>query len=246
MRPRNAILLAAALVIIIDTWVPFGHTLLYPLTLFTTWVHEMGHGLTALVMGGSFEKLEIFSSGAGLAHTRGTGQIGAGLVALGGLLAPPILGTLILALVHGPRRARALLIGLAVALAVSLLLFVRSPAGIIAMPLVAAFLVWAAFFAFKDNPASRVIVAQGLGVLLAFDTINRMIAYVFMDEVEIDGVKRGSDIHHVAETLGGHYLLWGLAVTAFALAMLALGLWWAWGRPAPKEAAPIYRRSDES
>jgi hypothetical protein len=40
-----------------------------------------------------------------------------------------------------------------------------------------------------------------------------------------------SDISNVADHLGGHYVLWGLAITAFALGLLALGLWWAWGRP---------------
>ena len=44
MRPRNAILVAAVLVFVVGAWVPFGREALYPLTLFTTWVHEMGTG----------------------------------------------------------------------------------------------------------------------------------------------------------------------------------------------------------
>ena len=49
MRPRSAILIAAAALYVTSNWIPFGRQLLYPLTLFTTWVHEMGHGLTALI-----------------------------------------------------------------------------------------------------------------------------------------------------------------------------------------------------
>ena len=231
MRPRNAILLAAVAVFVVSAWIPFGSTILYPLSLFTTWVHEMGHGLTALALGGDFDKLEIFRNGSGLASCGAATGWPAALVALGGLLAPPILGTAILGLVHGPRRARVLLGGLALALGVSLAIFVRSPAGLIAMPLVALLLGWAATFGFAEHPERRVILAQGLGVLLAMDTLTRMVSYVFTANVEIDGQTRGSDITHVADNLGGNYLLWGVAVTALALGMLGLGLWWAWGRP---------------
>ena len=59
MRPRTAILVAVAVYFAISWFVPFGTTLLYPLTLFTTWVHEMGHGLTGLLMGGPFKELVI-------------------------------------------------------------------------------------------------------------------------------------------------------------------------------------------
>src|SRR6201995_1283858 len=98
MRPRSAILWAAVLVFVIAGFVPFGTLILYPLELFTTWVHEMGHGLTALAVGGSFGYLQIFGNGSGLAHCRSAPGVPSALVALGGLLAPPIVGTLILAL----------------------------------------------------------------------------------------------------------------------------------------------------
>jgi hypothetical protein len=231
MRPRNAILLAAALVLVVSAWVPFGSTLLYPLTLFTTWVHEMGHGLTAIACGGEFHELAIFTNASGLAWSSVADGVPRGLVALGGLLAPPILGAAILGMVHGPRRARILLTGLAVAIAVSLVLFVRSATGLVAMPLVAVALVWSAWVGFREHPERRVIVAQALGVLLAIDTLTRMVSYVFTAEVQVGGETRGSDITTVAAHLGGPYLLWGLAVTIFAIGSLALGVWWAWRRP---------------
>ncbi len=229
MRPRNAILLAAAVVFVISAWVPFGTTILYPLSLFTTWVHEMGHGLTALIVGGSFDQLQIFRDGSGLASCAASHGVPQALVSLGGLLAPPILGAAILGTVHGPRRARVLLAGLALALIVSIALFVRSATGLVAMPLVAIALGWAAI-GFGDHPERRVVVAQALGVLLAIDTLTRMVSYVFMPEVEVDGVVRTSDIASVADNLGGHFILWGIAVTAVALGMLWLGVWRAWGR----------------
>ena len=233
MHPRNAILLAAAIVFVISAFVPFGSTILYPLTLFTTWVHEMGHGLTAIFCGGSFSHLEIYSNAGGVAWSSGVANgIPRGLVALGGLIAPPILGAAILGLVHTPRRARIVLAFLAAALVLSLIFYVRSVTGWVAMPLVAALLAWAAWRGFATHPERRVILVQALGVLLAFDTLTRMVSYVFSKGFERDGHKRVSDIAKVADNFGGHYILWGVVVTVFAIGLLALGMWRAWSRPA--------------
>lgn len=236
MRPRTAILIAVALVYIIGAYVPFGHQVLYPLTLFTTWVHEMGHGLTALLVGGSFDRLEIFSNAAGFAICREDAGWPAALVALGGLLAPPIVGAAIIAAVHGPRRARVALAILAGAIVLSLAIWVRSITGLVAMPIVAALLGYAAWRSwFGEAPERRVVLVQVLGVILALDTLTRMVSYVFVAEVEVDGKVSGSDISHVADNLGGHYVLWGMAVTAIAVGLLAGALWWAWRRPSVDE-----------
>jgi hypothetical protein len=224
MRPRHTLLVAAAVVYAIAAWIPFGHELLYPLSLFTTWVHEMGHGLAALAVGGTFERLQIFRNGSGLASCGAAHGWPQAVVSLGGLLAPPIVGAAILAFAHGPRRARGVLVVLALALVASVAVYVRSPAGMIAMPVVAVALAAAAWW------GQRVVVAQVLGVLLALDTATRMVSYVFMSSVEIDGVKRTSDIQDVADNLGGSYLMWGALVTVFALGLLAVGVWWAWRR----------------
>ncbi len=226
MRPRTAILLAAAAVYIVAYYVPFGDLVLYPLTLFTTWVHEMGHGVTALALGGRFDSLEIFKNAGGVAHSSAGGGWHHGLVALGGLLAPPIVGACILASVHGPRRAR---IVLAAALVSSMLVWVRSATGLVAMPIVAAALAYAAV---REPPERRVIVAQVLAVVLAVDTLTRMVSYVFEDTVEIGGKQVPSDIATVADGFGGPQFLWGFVVTAAAVGLLAVAMWWAWRRPA--------------
>jgi len=234
MKPRSAILLAAGIYVCIVAFVPFGDKVLYPLTLFTTWVHEMGHGLTALVVGGEFDSLEISWNTGGLAHAYATAGWREALVAAGGLLAPPLLGGFILAIVHGPRRARIVLAVLAGAIVLSLLIYVRSAAGLITMPLVAALLGWAAWRGFGEKPQRRVLLAQLLAVILALDTLTRMVGYAFMSKLD-DG--KQSDVQLIENNLGGHYLLWGLVIVVLALAMLGGGLWWAWRRPATPAAA---------
>ena len=248
MHPRTTIGIAAGIYFVVVTLVPFGDTLLYPFTLFTTWVHEMGHGLTALVAGGTFESLEIRSTAGGTAYAYAAPGWPDAMVAAMGMLLPPILGAIILAAIHDARRARVLLTILAGALVGSVAIYVRSAAGLIAMPIVALALGWSAWLGFRENPERRVLVAQVLGVILALDTLTRMVGYAFKSESRRGHV---SDVGLIAKNLGGHYLLWGLAITVIALGALALGLWWAWRRPEvvssparrPGAGTPPYRRA---
>ncbi len=227
-HPRTVIIVAAVAVFVINAWVPFGSTALYPLTLFTTWVHEMGHGLTALAFGGEFRSLEIHSNAGGLAYAYAGHGWPDAMVAAGGLLAPPLVGGLLLAFVHRPRTARIVLGVLAGALVLSVVIWVRSTTGVIAMPLVAAVLGWAAWRGFAENPERRVVLVQMLSVSLGLDTLTRMVSYSFMATTSKG---QRSDVSAIADNLGGHYLLWGLAITTIALGMLSLGLWRAWRRP---------------
>ena len=43
-------LVVAGLVVTMLPALPFGSYLIYPFAILTTWFHEMGHGLTALLM----------------------------------------------------------------------------------------------------------------------------------------------------------------------------------------------------
>lgn len=227
---RRALLWAVAIAWLLEHVVPFGRLVLYPFTLLATWVHETGHGLAALATGGHFDKLEIFADASGLAHTRESGPAAVAITCLGGMLAPPLVGALLLAFARGPRRARAALATLAVAMLVTLALWVRSPAGLIVVPLCAAFIGWAAW---SWEPAKRLVLAQFIAITLALDTVGRMVGYALATKATVGGSERTSDIAAVAEALGGHHLVWGALVITVALALLAVGLWAAWRRSGP-------------
>ncbi len=125
--PRAALVVAALLILALQRLMPYGRQLLYPFTLLSTWVHEMGHGVTALLLGGRFARLDIFADASGLATTAVIPGWRQGVVAAGGLLAPPLLGMLLLVL--GRRLPRGLLVGLALAMVASLMLWIRTPVG---------------------------------------------------------------------------------------------------------------------
>jgi hypothetical protein len=234
MHPRVAIGIAAATVILIQQWLPFGRELLYPLSLFTTWVHEMGHGLTALLLGGRFTELVIRTDGSGYAMSYAGNGWNHALVSAGGMLAPAILGSFILGFVHGPRRAKIVLTILAAALVLSVVIWVRSTIGVITMPIVAVLLAWAAWLGFRAKPHRRVIMAQVLGVMLAFDTVFGTVFYAMSSEASKG---RPSDVQQMANEVGGAYWMHGLVIIAIALSMIAFSLWWAWRRPDPPREA---------
>jgi hypothetical protein len=227
MSSRRALIWAVALAWLLEHVVPFGRLVLYPFTLLATWVHETGHGVAAMLVGGHFDKLEIFGDASGLAHTREVGNVAVAVTCLGGMLAPPLVGALLLAFARAPRRARIALFVLAALLLVTLALWVRSPTGLVVVPLCAALLGWAAW---SWAPERRLVLAQFVAITLALDTVGRMVGYALATKATVGGSERTSDVAAVADALGGHHLLWGALVITVALALLAVGLWAAWRR----------------
>ncbi len=66
----------------------------YPISIIGTFVHEMGHGLSAIFTGGHFYWLQIEFFRGGAAITAGGSQL---LILLGGLLGPAVTGAMLLA-----------------------------------------------------------------------------------------------------------------------------------------------------
>jgi hypothetical protein len=142
-------------------------------------------------------------------------------------MAPPLVGALALGVARGPRRARAVVVVLTLALIASAVLWVRSVAGLAAIPVLA---VLGLVVARWGSAREHLIVAQFIGLRLALDTLGRGLDYLFTDGVRVDGVDRASDIARVALGLGGPRLFWSLVVSAACIALVALGLYAAWRR----------------
>jgi len=197
--------------------IPFGGLLIYPVTVMATWAHELGHGLTAILVGGEFESLELYGGGGGVAHTRTAEHWQRALVSLGGLLGAPIAGIAMLMLGSYRRMVPVLLGGLVLALVASVLFWVRSPFGVIACLAIAALV---ATLGWRLRPSRRFLLVQFIGIQLALSSLSRM-DYLFTGEARF-GLTRvmPSDVANIAEALGGHWLLWGSLIAMVTLAML--------------------------
>jgi hypothetical protein len=65
LQQRLLILLTFSLLLSFFSW---GKTVLYPIQIFTTWVHECCHALTATLLGGDSIKITLATDGSGLTH----------------------------------------------------------------------------------------------------------------------------------------------------------------------------------
>ena len=131
-------LIGAAVATIVLWQVPYGHYILYPFSILATWFHEMGHGLAAIFLGGDFLKLEIFANGSGRATYTYSGdlflgRIGRAIVAAAGLLGPPIAGAILILASRSFKTASISLKILGGFLLFSVLIWVRSLFGIVAI-----------------------------------------------------------------------------------------------------------------
>ena len=217
--PVAALVVAALLIWGLQRFVPYGRLVLYPFTLLSTWVHEMGHGLTALFLGGRFARLDIYADASGLAYSYVLPGARGALVAAGGLLAPPFVGMLML--MFGRRAARPLLMGLATAMVVSLALWVRTPIGWLTVGGLAGLCVVVSHLV---SAGGRLFFTQLLGLLLALDTVMRA-DYLFMSSAQIGGRVHASDVAGITSAVGGPQALWGGLIAALSAGLLLVGLW---------------------
>jgi len=103
---NNWLWLAAALCLGVSL-TPWGPVLLYPFTLFTTWIHECGHAVMAVLVGGSVTSITIQPDTSGLTRSLvPASRLAQGLVASAGYLSASIVGCLLMAATRVERRAR--------------------------------------------------------------------------------------------------------------------------------------------
>lgn len=240
LRPPTAgtarlLMIVAAAVVLVLWQLPYGPQILYPFTLLATYAHEMGHGLTALLLGGQFERLMIYPDGSGLAYSGTDGsRISRALVAAGGLLGPTVAGAVLLVLSRRPKRGRWLLAAVALGLGLSALFFVRNLFGWAFVVLAALSIGAIARFVPRLAP----FTAQLLAVVLCM-AVFRDLDYMFSPGGTVDGVQHRSDSATIADALFLPYWFWGGLVAATSFGVLAVGTYLAL-RP-PKERAVAER-----
>jgi len=205
---------------------PWGQYALYPFTLLATYAHEMGHGLTAALLGQDFVSLRLFPDASGVAHWQGdAGRIGRGIIAAGGLMGPSLAGGALLAATRVRRASRWLLLTMGLFAAASVFLVVRNTFGVLFVGGFAA----AAFAVVRFRPRWSPLTVQILAVELAL-SVFRDIDYMFSSTATVAGVARPSDTGVMAEALILPYWFWGVVVALFSLGAVAAGAWIALGR----------------
>ncbi|WP_255551759.1 M50 family metallopeptidase [Erythrobacter crassostreae] len=236
-------LLLAGIIVVALPSLPFGNYLLYPFVILTTWFHEMGHGLTALLMGQHFQQLMIYPSGSGVAVNaidRDASAFVPAAIAAGGPLAPTVAGAgLIMASAHR-KLWRPTLWGVAAAILISVIIYVRSPVGFAVLPLVAATL---AVVAWKAPDGLARFMLQFLGVIAAMSMIADF-NYLFTEIAVIGGEEIRSDTGQMEEALMLPHWVWAILLLMVSAVMIGASLKYALNEdrlrpPPPKRPANV-------
>jgi hypothetical protein len=227
LAPRRALGAPAVLgfsvaVSLLVAYAPYGRVVGYPLAIFASLVHEMGHGLAALLVGGSFDSFELWSDGSGMAHASGySGRLAQAIVSAGGLCGPACAAALCFLLARGPRRARAALLASGAALLLADVLLVRTLFGLVFVGLLALLLLAVGRFGSGEHAQLALgFLAVQLGMSVFADS-----GYLFTPVAHTGAGLTPSDVANMSSALLLPYWFWGAACGAFSLAVLAGGAW---------------------
>lgn len=109
-RQQGVTLAVFAFIIALVLWQVQGlFFITYPLRLFVTMIHELAHGLAAVITGGSFQHFEVTSRGAGLAYTSGGWRF---LIIQAGYLGTALFGAALLYVTYRTQHPGRVAVGL--------------------------------------------------------------------------------------------------------------------------------------
>ena len=110
---------------------PWAQFLLYPFKLFTTWVHETGHALMTVLVGGHVTSITIRTDTSGVTRSLlPAGRVARGLVASSGYLGAAVVGCLLMASTRVEKWAHVILRTLGAFMLVTLVLWMRNLFGV--------------------------------------------------------------------------------------------------------------------
>ncbi len=221
----SLIWLVISALLTIGLWqVPWGNYILYPFTILATWFHEMAHGLSAMLLGASFQELKLLPNGSGVAMYSYQrllfGDLGLAIVAASGPLGPAIAGAIFIMAGRYHSTARTCLVLLSAMLFISALIWVRSSFGLTAVSALGAGIL---LLAWQAPHWLQSFAIQFLGVQ-ACVSVYRQLDYLFMHSATIDGRSMSSDTGQMAEYLFFPYWFWGGALAIISLILLLVSL----------------------
>ena len=230
---RDARTLLVTILVIVIMNVPYIHWIMYPFTIFSTWIHELCHGLAAEMSHGNIIKLEIFPDTSGLCtFTLPAGSKRSAFVASAGYQGTAVIGMLLLLLRRTKRGPRMGTMAIAILMLLSVLLWVRNAFGIAFLLVLSLLLGIAAWWLSSWWIRNLYVV---LGVTCALNAITSVSA-LFGTNQSVNGDEDvPSDAQAMADIQGGSHTMWALIWLFLALGLAFLGFIFA--IPGPDEVA---------
>src|SRR4030095_7411447 len=108
VRSSFSLLVLASLLTLVLWFIPFAGLITYPIRLFVTYIHEIGHALAALATFGAVNRVALDWSGSGVTFTRGGWGF---VISSAGYLSTTLYGAALLLMLRRQRNARNVAIG---------------------------------------------------------------------------------------------------------------------------------------
>jgi hypothetical protein len=189
---------------------PWGPLLLYPFTLFSTWVHECGHAVMVVLTGGRVTAITIAPDTSGLTQSlMPPGRVARGLVASSGYLGASLVGCLLMAAARVQKRARPILRTIGAFMLFTVVLWMRNVFG--ALVVLAWGVALVALARKSSGPTSRFVLSV-LAIQVALNAVFS-IRTLFV-------VKGPSDADTMARLFAAPAWLWAAAWMIASVAML--------------------------
>lgn len=179
----------------------------------------MGHGLTALALGGNFTSLEILPNGSGYAIHSGSawfGAFGEAIIASAGPVGPTIAGSILLLYSDKPKTAKVILMLLGLLMFLSVLLWIRTLFAVILMLVFALIII---FISIRKPSRLQQLTLQFFGVQ-AFASLYLNIDYLFSAGAVLDGQQFLSDTAVISDKLFFPYWFWGGVLLGFSIVVI--------------------------
>jgi serine/threonine protein kinase len=197
---------------------PQGYYVAYPMILISTLAHEMGHGLMAVLMGGSFEKFEMYSDASGVAYWSGdVGRFARAMISAGGLIGPAIVGAGFFAFA---KKAGRLFVFLGVFLIICDIVVVRNVFGVGFVGFCSLVSLW---LGLRASKSTQQIAAYFIGIQLALSVFSRG-DYLFTEYAQTAKGKMPSDVSHMSDALMLPYWVWGIICGLISVICLIVGI----------------------
>lgn len=203
--------------------------LVFPFRLLTTIIHELGHGLAALLTGGQFINFVVFADGSGLAYTAGGIRW---IIIPAGYVGTALFGAALILLGRNPRASRNALGLIGGAL---VLLSLRYALPTVFSPALAGGLLTLTMGILIG--VSFITIAWRLSTIWSLAMLNLVAFWVGLSAL---GDLRGliflstmpghSDAHAMAEITFLPPIFWACVWAVMSLAALGAALWYTWVR----------------
>ncbi len=219
------LVLVLAVVTVVMGRVPILGWLFYPFQVYGTFVHELSHGLAAILTGGAFRRFAVHPDLSGTATAAGGVSW---IVTSAGYLGSAMFGALLTFLSASRVPARVVLLWLGLALGVLSLVFARNVFGIVSGLVLAALLMLAGR-RLRESWADALLLF--LAVQMMLDALDSVFDLMFLSALR---AAPRTDAQIMADATGIPALVWAALWTGVSLVILLSSLRVAYRRtPTP-------------